>query len=204
MDANLFLAFSDTDGWHPGIGDPTVMGWLTVVAYFMTASLCWRAGQRSAGPRTKIRWFWISLMGLLIALGINKQLDLQTAFTFMGRTFAKSTGWYDNRRAVQFIFIILIGIGGLAFTVWLLWFFRRELPRLWTAIAGVGFLTCFIVVRAASFHHVDRFLMHGPGEIRMNWILELGSIGVIAWSAWRAARRSAENGFVWVSRERQF
>ena len=37
--------------WSPGIGDPTVMGWLTVVAYLAAAWLCLRAFMvEKAGP----------------------------------------------------------------------------------------------------------------------------------------------------------
>jgi hypothetical protein len=28
--------------WSPGIGDPTVAGWITVFAYFAASLLCWR------------------------------------------------------------------------------------------------------------------------------------------------------------------
>ena len=194
--APLF-AFTDGDRWRLGIGDPTVMGWLTVVAYFATAWLCWRASKRAEHRRA--HWFWIGLGALLVLLGFNKQLDLQTAFTFMGKNFAKSTGWYENRRAVQAIFVVLIGLGGGGVTAWLFWTFRRDLKRMWQVLAGVGFLLSFIVVRAASFHHVDQIINFAPGGVRMNWIFELGALAAIAWPAWKAGRRSTETGFVWVS-----
>src|SRR5260370_27991621 len=28
--------------WRPGIGDPTIGGWLTVILYFLTMVSCWR------------------------------------------------------------------------------------------------------------------------------------------------------------------
>src|SRR5882724_10971904 len=28
--------------WSPGIGDPTIGGWLTVILYFLTMVSCWR------------------------------------------------------------------------------------------------------------------------------------------------------------------
>src|ERR1041384_5677187 len=54
------FAFTDGDRWRPGIGDPTFIGWFTVVAYFATAYLCWRAAGNSQYQR-KIRWFWNGL-----------------------------------------------------------------------------------------------------------------------------------------------
>jgi hypothetical protein len=195
------FAFTDGDRWRPGIGDPTFIGWLTVFAYFGAAYLCWRAAGNGLYGR-KVRWFWNGLTILLILLGINKQLDFQTEVTFMGRDFAKATGWYEDRRIVQIIFILLIAFGGMLATAALFWIYRFELRRLWPALAGVGFLMVFIVVRAASFHHVDQFLHAGPGGFRMNWLLELGGIASIAWPAWKAWKQSAHKGFVWVSRSR--
>ena len=50
----MFLAFTEADHWRPGIGDPTFMGWLTVVAYFTAVPLCWMAGRsdQSAHPQS--------------------------------------------------------------------------------------------------------------------------------------------------------
>ena len=37
----------------------------------------------------------------------------------------------------------------------------------------------FILIRAASFHHVDRMLGEQVMCLKMNWILELGGISLI-------------------------
>ena len=38
----ILLAAVEGGRWKPGIGDPTVMGWVTVAAYFVTAArLLW-------------------------------------------------------------------------------------------------------------------------------------------------------------------
>src|SRR5882672_1117833 len=51
--AALAVQSSTGDGWigdwSPGIGDPTVMGWLTVAAYFAASWLCVRAFRRAHG-----------------------------------------------------------------------------------------------------------------------------------------------------------
>ena len=64
-------------GWKPGIGDPTVYGWLAAAAYALGALLCWRASRRAPARERK---FWLIAMALLAFLAINKQLDLQTLF----------------------------------------------------------------------------------------------------------------------------
>lgn len=202
MDITPIFAFTDGDRWRPGIGDPTVMGWLTVIAYFAAAFLCWRAATATkASYAPKVRWFWIAVAALLLFLGFNKQLDLQTAFTFMAKDFAKTTGWYENRRIVQGIFVIVIGLTGMATSVALFWFYRRELKLLWPALAGLAFLGAFVVIRAASFHHIDQVLNVGLAGFRINSLLELGGIAAIALPAWRATKKNADTGFIWVTRE---
>ena len=116
------FAYTDADGWHLGIGDPTAVGWLTVAAYFFAAFLSWKAAGRARAPGG---WppqavFWVGLAALLVMLGINKQLDLQTWFTLAAKRAAQSQGWYENRRIVQFLFILALGAGSL-FAVYLAW-----------------------------------------------------------------------------------
>ena len=84
-------------GWTPQIGDPSVLGWLTVASYFFASLLCLRAAGHDASAKN----LWRALGFALIALGINKQLDLQTLFTQVGREYARSGRWYEHRRAVQ-------------------------------------------------------------------------------------------------------
>ena len=38
----------------------------------------------------------------------------------------------------------------------------------------------FVVIRAASFHHVDALLASRLGGLKWNWILELGGILIVA------------------------
>src|SRR5271154_4575758 len=102
--------------WRPGIGDPTIGGWVTVVLYFLAVWSTWKTANAIYTPKESWLWLLISLM--FVALGINKQLDLQTAFTELGRIVAFDEGWYDQRQIVQIWFIIgvaivclLIGIG---------------------------------------------------------------------------------------------
>jgi len=82
-------SFFDKIGWFPGIGDPSLMGWFTVFAYFFTAYKSRGAARvlRSSllGSRETVLWFGLAL--LLMFLGINKQLDLQS---FFGSVFCLS------------------------------------------------------------------------------------------------------------------
>jgi len=49
-------------------------------------------------------------------------------------------------------------------------------------------LGAFVVLRAASFHHVDAMLNLNFSQIRINALLELGAIAVIVYGAWSYLR----------------
>jgi hypothetical protein len=191
LDASTLLLFAAVeDGrWVLGIGDPTPMGWATVAGYLVAAVLCvlW------AKPGGRGRLLPLALAAAMALLAVNKQLDLQSLLTQIGRDLAKSQGWYQDRREYQVAFIAAIaGLAGLGFIL-LAWLERRRWRECTLALLGLAFLLAFIVVRAASFHHVD----HGLGEtwagLRFNWILELGGIALVAAGAivgWRVRARS--------------
>ena len=206
--------------WSPGIGDPNFFGWLTVVAYLVAAYLCSRVvrrlrsrGRASGAPRggirhavaalfmtgrriarlpssTRVSALWKGFAAVMLFLGINKQLDLQTIITEIGRMTARSEGWYEVRRRVQLAFILLVLLAGL-------WIFRTVLAlaagkihEMALVLTGSVFLICFIAVRASSFHHVDRLLGLDFGGLRVNSVLELGGIGLVIANAWQTLKRN--------------
>jgi len=178
--------------WTPGIGDPTLIGWLTVAAYFTAAWLCLRAARRARGlgdphamPDPKIARVWLGLVVLCAALGVNKQLDLQSLVTQIGKDMAQSQRWYDDRRMVQAIFVVTIGVAAVGAGGIGLYWLRDRLAQIWPAIVGAALITGFVVIRAASFHHVDRLLYRATGPIELNWVFELGALACISWGAVR-------------------
>lgn len=166
--------------WSPTIGDPGIMGWVTVAAYAASAFLTFRVCLGLAGRQ---RMFWLGLSIVLLALALNKQLDLQTALTDAGRCLARAQGWYDNRRTVQIDFILSIMAASVVMAVSVFWIMRRSIGETWLALTGLTLLLAFIAVRAAGFHHFDRFIGHQIGGVRMNWIMELGAIAMISANA---------------------
>ncbi|MCG8557647.1 MAG: hypothetical protein MJD61_20515 [Proteobacteria bacterium] len=188
----LSLAPSAAGGWEPGIGDPSFVGWFTVFAYFAAAALCWRrrAPMEASRPQ-RVAGLWLGLCMLLLLLGVNKQLDLQTWFTVSARHVVTELGWYDQRRTLQAVLISVVGLGGLGCVAVLLWFARGQLRQLRLPLAGSALLISFVVIRAASFHHVDEMLGVRVADLRTNRILELGGIGLIAAGAWQ---RGVGNG----------
>ena len=165
--------------WRPTIGDPGFMGWFTVTSYFACAVVAFISVLINQMGGRKSCLFWSLVTLLMIFLGINKQLDLQSLFTEMGRQIAKAQGWMAQRRIVQFWFIV--GFGTSAFTGFLLFaiIMRNLFRRFMFAFTGLFFLLSFIIVRAASFHHFDEMLGFKLFGAKMNWVLELTGIYLI-------------------------
>jgi len=149
--------------------------WRPDLARQTTARRDWTLGRR--------RWFWRLLALGFLVLGVNKQLDLQSLVTVIGRRLAIEQGWYDARQEVQTTFVIGVAASGLAVLAGTAWIFRAAALRRPLALFGMVFLLTFIVIRAASFHHFDRFIGSELFGLRWNGILELGGIGCVFASA---------------------
>jgi hypothetical protein len=175
MEMDLLLRIK----WRPEIGDPTFMGWFTVGAYLVAALLAWRAAKVEPNGRR----LWLGVAVLMALLCINKQFDLQSLLTDIGREIARYGGWYGERRKVQKLFVLGVIAGSGLFGCWFAWRFRVFLLGHKLLSFGLLFLLTFIVVRAISFHHVDVFLKDGIGGVRWNWILELTGILLVAAAA---------------------
>jgi hypothetical protein len=175
--------------WTPGIGDPSIGGWETAGAYGLAAALRVRVllKSRASLERFELR-IWRALIVALVALGINKQLDLQTAFTEIGRIVARAGGWYAHRQVVQGAFIVSVALTSLALGSWLWRLTRTTSSSTRLAIAGFLGTLLFVVIRAASFHHVDRLIGHRVFTLRGNWLLECGPLLVTCLGAYRRAR----------------
>jgi hypothetical protein len=177
--------------WRPGIGDPTVMGWVTAVAYLVAALGCgWAAGREPLPDGTRragLSRFWLALACLMVGLGINKQLDLQSLLTQIGRDVLKANDLYGQRRPLQVGFIVAVALACASTVAVFLWAARDTQHRRWPAVVGMVFILGFVVIRASSFHHVDLFLAARLGRLKWNWILELGGIGAVGAAAFRVA-----------------
>ncbi|MCS4096557.1 hypothetical protein [Rhizobium sp. BK176] len=177
--------------WRPGIGDPTIGGWITVALYFVACVSCRRTMATVLSPGSSKQFdgfIWRGIAIMLFLLGINKQLDIQSAFTEIGRMIAASEGWYGERRAVQFYFIV--GIAALwAVALPIAGFCPRKLShQTWLALAGSMLVVGYVVIRAGSFYHFDQFIGSHLWGLKCNWVLEMtGIVIVLLASEWRRA-----------------
>ncbi len=175
--------------WSPRIGDPTPGGWLTVILYLVAAYAAWRVVRYLRGAEADTRSeaiVWTIIAFLFLALGINKQLDLQSAFTELGRVLASAQGWYDRRGLMQAYFVGLVSGCALTTAIALLFLLRGAPAPALMALIGTGFVLTFVVVRAASFHYIDVLIGSRVLGLRWNWILEIGGILIVLVAArWR-------------------
>lgn len=178
MHSHLLIAATADGRWHMGIGDPSIWGWLTVGMYLLAAgrSFFKASTYRVSGDAFK---FWLILGLFLLLLSINKQLDLQTWFTQTLKDLAISHGWYEQRRALQVAFVAGIGMTMLVLLIML----RIALVNLWRRYTlvwiGLFLLGGFILVRAASFHHVDIFIRESVLGLQLNVVMENLALAVI-------------------------
>lgn len=178
--------------WPALVGDPNPLGWVTTAAY-LAAALAAGLATRRNGPGAKDRpahrrAFWLGVAALLIALGVNKQLDLQSLLTATMRNLAREGGWYDWRRQMQAMFVTAIAASfvaaalALALRVWRAGRWER------LGAAGTVLLLGFVAVRAAAFHHAVGLIGGGVGE-RVAHLVELAAACLIGYAA-LGARRS--------------
>lgn len=169
--------------WSPGIGDPTPGGWITVLLYICAAWACYRVTRRAGHLHRTLshheRLVWDALLAGMVLLGINKQLDIQSALTEIARKAAHSHGWYEGRQQYQEAFLAampVVGATAFAAMVVLAWGAPRST---WLACAGTAGLIVFVAIRAVSFHAVDEALSRNLAGLSLNWILEMGSLTAI-------------------------
>ncbi|MRR36765.1 hypothetical protein EG829_19295 [bacterium] len=165
--------------WRPGIGDPTFMGWFTVFSYILCAAVALSVCYLNRAHDKRFARFWLLIGVVMVLLGINKQLDLQSLLPEMGRQIFRAQGWMEMRRIVQFWFIISLGCVSVAVFGWFTVLYRALFRRFMLAFIGIFFLLSFVFIRAASFHHFDAFRELSFLGIKMNWVLELTGIYLV-------------------------
>lgn len=160
--------------------DHSAIAWWIVAAYFGGAAAALWAGRLA---RSRDRRFWFGTAILLLLLGLNKQLDLQSILTSTARSMTRHAGWYPERRVIQGLFLLTLVVTACAVVLGLLKWLRRSTAPVKSAAFGIALLVVFIVIRAASFHHIDAWVTVNAGGLRRGWWLELAGIAVIAASA---------------------
>lgn len=170
--------------WHFGANDPGVIGWGTTAAYFIAAALVATAA-RSARPDSPERRFWLAMCAIVLALGVNKQLDLHVLLIDLGRAWAVDNGLYQQRRAIQALFLGLGALCGVAVAAATFGATRRRDASLRLAAFGLGVTSFYVALRAAAFNHADSWLKTEIAGLRWDWTVEVAGLALVALGAWR-------------------
>jgi uncharacterized membrane protein YhaH (DUF805 family) len=180
-----------TPGWRASLADASASDWITVAAYLAAAFAAARAAQVARGhEQPRDRLFWLVTAVLLLFLGINELFDFQIVITAVGKVLAMEQGWYEDRRLYQLEFTLALAVlailaGGAA-----LWLTRGADASLRWALLGLVFIGAFVLLRAASIHHVVALLGMGPKAFNWGSVQELLGIAIVAWAAAAYRRRA--------------
>ena len=165
--------------------DASAADWITVAAYLIAALVAVLAARTATRPlEGRERLFWALTAALLVFLSVNELFDFQTILTAVGKTWAREGGWYEDRRIYQFEFILALVtvaiVGGIAML-------RLTRGAHWSvrlALLGLVFIGLFVLIRAASFHHVSGFLGMGPDAFDVGSMQEMAGILVVGFAAY--------------------
>ena len=98
---------------------------------------------------------------------------------------------------IQVIFIAVVAATATSGVVFGLWrVYRWSWPSR-MAVIGLGMQAAFIVIRAASFHHIDSLLRLQFADVKLNLLLESTELLILllaARSSWIMRTRSGETG----------
>jgi hypothetical protein len=131
---------------------------------------------------------WRRLALLILLLGINQQLDLQTLLIQSGRALAEAEGWYAYRRQVQGAFFGIFSVALLSLVSLVTWRCRAFLNRHRLVALGLAILIGFVLIRAADFNHVWLKTLQAAHEDFWKDFLEILGLGLMAEGARRASK----------------
>lgn len=143
-------------------GDDSFFGWLQFGLYLLAAWACWRRSRRVSLPlaRAQARGYsehrvWLFLASVCFALGLNKQLDLQTLAYGWLKAVAGEIHDYGGKGLVRTVVFLGAGVFVLASGAYGLAVVRRASWSLRCATAGLVLLGPFALLRLARFSRVS-------------------------------------------------
>jgi hypothetical protein len=127
------------------MGDHTVASWVSTAVLLVTGTCAWREALRSAA-RSPERTLWASIGCVLLAIGLNKQLDLQIlAIKELGALLGRSPLWASRR---LFAAVLLGGLGIVIVRTFVM-LARAVRLRAWPIEAAAGAAAALVGVALA-------------------------------------------------------
>ena len=170
--------------WQASIAHPAMSDWVTVAAYMiavLASALASRQAEKRHQHRERSIWRIIAL--LMLALAINEPLDLQSLITIASRANAHANGWYEERRMVQLVFVIVWGAAVAVAGCAILFAARHSHPAVRLALVGVVLIGLFMFVRAASIHHLDEIYARAAAWFKWAALDEVAGVLIVTSAA---------------------
>jgi hypothetical protein len=164
--------------WREHRGDDSLAGWVLTFGYLLCA-LLFLCLKNASFTDFKEKLFWVSLFGIIVLFGINKQLDLQLLITDIARTVAKEYQVYEQRKPFQIRVIALfaslaLGLFGLVSV--LVW---RSHKTLLLALAGVAVIFGYFVLRLVSYHAIEEIMKQRYVFFSLYDVFELAGVALV-------------------------
>jgi hypothetical protein len=132
--------------------DPDLGSWLVVLLDLAAAVACLLAAAARPPADRSGRAFWLLVAGVTLALGINKQVDLQAVLLPWGRAVLRS---HDLQALVPVVLFVLAALVAVVAATLVAVLLRLAHPhRFRLALAAVGALVVFSLLRTASITHL--------------------------------------------------
>jgi len=101
----------------------------------------------------------------------------------VARNLARQQGWYAERRKYLAIFMAVLTLASVMMLLMLAFMFRFVGTAERLALMGAVVVLIFVLVIAASFHHMDAYIYGRQFGMQMNLILEWSGIAIIFFTA---------------------
>lgn len=145
----------------------------------------WRE-RRSIDERESQVWlsFWIVSAGVLLVMAFGRLIDLDRFVIELGRTHARSDGWY-GARLVQMALVGATMTLGVALAIIGLRRVDTYEIAMWVALR-VSALVVFAAIRIVSLHWTDAAMSRRVvGDVRASSLVELGLAAFTVANVWR-------------------
>ena len=156
-----------------------------VAAYIFVASLACLTGsrehsaQRGRHSTHLLPVFWYLTSALFVSMAIAHAGELGGAVADYARSGAYAEGWYESRRSIQVVVVVVVAALWALATVLALWRIPERRRRYLPMTIATTTLMCFSAIRLVSLHHVDTLLYRRSIEgLRIGVLIEFFLVSV--------------------------
>ena len=158
--------------------------WLRICAYVIVAAqaIWWWLRERRGMASHGLDWwptYWFVSALVLLTMAVARAGAIGDLLAELGRDQARASGWYDSRRSLQALAVIIVaGVWtiGVVVSIWRVPPRRRRyLPH----VIALSTVIAFAAIRIVSLHHLDALLYRRDiYGVRLVAVTELTLLGL--------------------------